>query len=241
MAIFITQARFARDGLKGMIAAPEDASETVGRLIAQVGGKLIACYLTSGDYDILLIFEAPSYEDAVSALIVAAAENGVADLKTVTALTSSEIKNALVKAGAIAANDRSTGVAAAGLSFSERKTDSSNSDPERTETAEIVEILRKSNLGASCSRSGDPAGKTMRLTMRLHPDGLRAWERDARRAEPAIYGTGRTARWPQSASAGLDQSAHPKRTAADREGSTDVPGHDDGARTEMERQQWLGI
>jgi uncharacterized protein with GYD domain len=136
MAIFITQARFARDGLKGMIAAPEDASETVGRLIAQVGGKLIACYLTSGDYDILLIFEAPSYEDAVSALIVAAAENGVADLKTVTALTSSEIKNALVKAGAIAANNRSTGVAAAGLSFSERKTDPSNSDPERTETAD---------------------------------------------------------------------------------------------------------
>lgn len=136
MAIFITQARFARDGLKGMIAAPEDASETVGRLIAQVGGKLIACYLTSGDYDILFIFEAPSYEDAVSAPIVAAAENGVADLKTVTALTSSEIKNALVKAGAIAANNRSTGVAVAGLSFSERKTDPSNSDPERTETAD---------------------------------------------------------------------------------------------------------
>ena len=32
--------------------------------IAEAGGTLIAYYLTSGDYDTLLIFQAPSYEDA---------------------------------------------------------------------------------------------------------------------------------------------------------------------------------
>jgi hypothetical protein len=42
MATFITQARFTKDGLNGMIAAPEDRAEIAGRLIAQVGGKLIA-------------------------------------------------------------------------------------------------------------------------------------------------------------------------------------------------------
>ena len=67
------QARFTKDGLKGTIAEPEDGAEAVGRLITQVGGKLIAYYLTSGDHDILLIFEGPSYETAVPALIVAAA------------------------------------------------------------------------------------------------------------------------------------------------------------------------
>ena len=108
MAILITQARLAKDRLKGMIAAPEDASEAVSRLITQVGGKLIAYYLTSGDYDVLLIFEAPSYEDAVPALIVAAAENGVADLKTMMALTSSEMKEALVKAGSSATSNHPT-------------------------------------------------------------------------------------------------------------------------------------
>jgi uncharacterized protein with GYD domain len=62
MTTFITQARFTKGGLNGMIAAPEDRAEIVGQLIAQVGGKLIAYYLTSGEYDILLIFEGPSYE-----------------------------------------------------------------------------------------------------------------------------------------------------------------------------------
>jgi uncharacterized protein with GYD domain len=117
---------------KRMIAAPEDASEAVNRLITQVGGKLIAYYLTSGDYDVLLIFEAPSYEDAVPALIVAAAENGVADLKTMMALTSSEMKKALVKAGSIATSNHPT---TASLSRSERA-DPSNSDPQRGGTAD---------------------------------------------------------------------------------------------------------
>src|SRR5262245_12357097 len=101
MATFIPQPRFTKDALTAMIAAPEERAEVVGQLIAQAGGKLISCYLTSGEYDILLIFEAPSYEDTVPALIVAAAESGVADLKTVTALTSSEIKSAFAKAGSI--------------------------------------------------------------------------------------------------------------------------------------------
>ena len=96
-----------------MVAAPEDRAEAVGRLIAGVGGKLIAYYLTSGDYDILLIFDGPSYEDVVPALIIAAAGGAVADLKTVTALTSSEMKSAFAKAGAIAANYRAPGATAA--------------------------------------------------------------------------------------------------------------------------------
>jgi uncharacterized protein with GYD domain len=113
MTTFITQARFTKEDFNAMIAAPEDRAEIVGRLIAEVGGKLIAYYLTSGEYDILLIFEGPSYEETVPALIVAAAESGVADLKTVTALTSSEMKSAFVKAGSIAASYRSADAHAA--------------------------------------------------------------------------------------------------------------------------------
>jgi uncharacterized protein with GYD domain len=131
MATFVTQARFTKDGLDAMIAAPQDRAEAVGRLIAQVGGKLITCYLTSGDYDILLIFEAPSYEDTVPALIVAAAESGIADLKTVTALTSSEMKSAFVKAGAIAASYRSAAARPAAPSSAETQTHLSNSDSQR--------------------------------------------------------------------------------------------------------------
>src|SRR6516164_10195321 len=131
MATFVTQARFTKDGLKAMIAAPEDRAEIVGRLIAEVGGKLIAYYLTSGEYDILLIFEGASYEETVPALIVAAAESGVADLRTVTALTSSEMKSAFVKAGSIAASYRSAAARPAAPSSAETQTHLSNSDCQR--------------------------------------------------------------------------------------------------------------
>jgi uncharacterized protein with GYD domain len=116
MAILITQARFTKDGLNEMITAPEDRVEALGRLITKVGGKLIACYFTSGDYDILLVFEGRSYEEVAPALIVAAAGSSITDVKTVTALTASEMNSAFVKAGAIAASYHSHGVHAAGVS-----------------------------------------------------------------------------------------------------------------------------
>jgi hypothetical protein len=114
--------------------------------------------LTSGEYDILLIFEAPSYEDAVPALIVAAAENGVADLKTTMALTSSEMKNALVKAGSIATSNHPT---ASPLS---ERTDQSNSDPQRGETDEAqadiktaTAILDARKKAIDDIKAGEPA------------------------------------------------------------------------------------
>jgi uncharacterized protein with GYD domain len=164
MTTFITQARFTKDGLNGMIAAPEDRAEIVGRLIAQVGGKLIAYYLTSGEYDILLIFEGPSYEDTVPALIVAAAESGVADLKTVTALTSSEMKSAFVKAGPIAASYRSAAARAAGPSSAEPQTDLSNPGPQREGDREAQDdvkaataILDAEKKAVEDIRAGRPA------------------------------------------------------------------------------------
>ena len=65
------------------------------------------------------------------ALIVAAAESGIADLKTVTALTSSEMKSAFVKAGPIAASYRSAAARPAAPSSAETQTQLSNSDFQR--------------------------------------------------------------------------------------------------------------
>ena len=162
MTTFITQARFTKGGLNGMIAAPEDRAEIVGQLIAQVGGKLIAYYLTSGEYDILLIFEGPSYEDTVPALIVAAAESGVADLKTVTALTSSEMKSAFVKARPIAASYRSAVARAASPSSAEPQTDLSNPGSQHEgETAREAQaataILNSEKKAVEDIRAGRPA------------------------------------------------------------------------------------
>jgi len=67
----------------------------------------------------------------VPALIVAAAKCGIADLKTVTALTSNEVKSAFVKAGPIAASYRSTGPRPAACASAQTETALSNSDSQR--------------------------------------------------------------------------------------------------------------
>ena len=96
MAILITTARFTADGAQGgPLVLPSEHVEAAGRLIAGIGGTLIGCYRTSGDHDVLLIFEAPSYEEAVPALDAAAAGSGVIDLKTVQVLASHETKTPL--------------------------------------------------------------------------------------------------------------------------------------------------
>ena len=138
MATFITQARFAKDGLARMIAAPDDQTETIARLIAQVGGKLVAHYLTSGDYDILIVFEGPSYEEVVPALVVAAAGSSVTDLKTVTALTSSEMKKAFVKAGSIAADLRPAQARTGAVAPTGTKADPAGADETEAKTATAV-------------------------------------------------------------------------------------------------------
>jgi uncharacterized protein with GYD domain len=131
MAILITQARFTPEGTKGTTTAPEDRVEAARRLIAEAGGTLIAYYLTSGDYDALLIFQAPSYEDAAPALANAAAKSGVADLKTVL-VTSAGTPRDAVKPRPVAADDHPAGAGMAALPATEPNTNAP--DPQRETT-----------------------------------------------------------------------------------------------------------
>jgi uncharacterized protein with GYD domain len=102
MAILIAQARFAADGPPGVAATPADRLkadrlEAANRLVANFGGTLIVSYRISGDHDVLLIFEAASYEEALQAL--GAAGNGLVDLKIVRVLAPNETKPPLSSPG----------------------------------------------------------------------------------------------------------------------------------------------
>ncbi len=101
MPIFITQGRFTQAYVKGMLAKPEDRSEAIKQLAAKAGGKLVAFYMTFGEYDFMMISEGTT-ESAAAALIAAAASGGVTDLKTTLAMTTSEMKDVFVKAGPVA-------------------------------------------------------------------------------------------------------------------------------------------
>lgn len=108
MPIFISQGRYTQDAIRGMLAKPEDREAAVRQLWDQAGGKLLAYYMTFGEYDWLTIAEGEQ-EDAITALVVAAAGGSIKDMKTMAAITSSDMKNAFAKAGPLAASFKSAG------------------------------------------------------------------------------------------------------------------------------------
>ncbi|MEW6451778.1 MAG: GYD domain-containing protein [Pseudomonadota bacterium] len=98
MPIYITQGRYTREAIKGMIVRPEDRAEALSRLIAKAGGRLIGYYVTFGEYDFLSIVEAPSETQMAAALLAAAGGGGVTDLRTTLAMTAIEAKGAFAAA-----------------------------------------------------------------------------------------------------------------------------------------------
>ena len=112
MPIFISQGRYSQDAMRNMATAPEDRTEPVSKLIEAAGGKLLAYYVTFGEYDWLLVVEAPDARTVAAAVIAAAAGGGVTDMKTTLAMTGAEAMQAFGTAGDLAKNFRSAGQAA---------------------------------------------------------------------------------------------------------------------------------
>ena len=109
MPIYITQGRYSREAIKGMIIKPEDRADAVGRLISKAGGKLIGYYVTFGEYDFMCIAEMPSDTQMAAALLAAGSSSGLSDLRTTVAMTSVEAKGAFAAAADLAPGFKSPG------------------------------------------------------------------------------------------------------------------------------------
>lgn len=109
MPIYITQGRYTREAIRGMVFKPEDRAEAVSRLMSRAGGKLIAYYVTFGEYDFLTVAEMPSEQQMGAVLLAAASGGGITDLRTTLAMTSIEAKGAFAAASDLASGFRSAG------------------------------------------------------------------------------------------------------------------------------------
>ncbi|TDI54474.1 MAG: GYD domain-containing protein, partial [Alphaproteobacteria bacterium] len=57
MTIYITQGRYTDQAIQGFVAKPEDRAAQARKLFKSAGGKMIAYYVTLGEYDFLVISE----------------------------------------------------------------------------------------------------------------------------------------------------------------------------------------
>jgi uncharacterized protein with GYD domain len=101
MPIYITQGRYTREAIKGMIVKPEDRYEALSRHVARAGGRVMSDFLT--------VIEAPSETQMAAVLLSAAATGGVSDLRTTLAMTSIEAKGAFAAASDLAPSYRAPG------------------------------------------------------------------------------------------------------------------------------------
>ena len=109
MSIFVTQARYTQKAIQGLVAKPEDRHEEVRKLYERAGCKLLSYYVTLGEYDFLIIAEAPDVKAVVSVMAVAGGGGGITDMKTTMAMTTAEAYQAFTAANKTASQFRSAG------------------------------------------------------------------------------------------------------------------------------------
>lgn len=109
MGIYITQGNYTERAIKGMIDNPEDRKSAVAGLMKSVGGKLLEYYVTTGEYDFLVISEGGNLTSLISAMMIAGSTGGVTNLKTFEALTTEEAKNAMENANTARASFMAAG------------------------------------------------------------------------------------------------------------------------------------
>lgn len=111
MTTYILQGRYSIDGIKGMIANPEDRAPAVRALMEGAGMKLVQYYVTFGEYDFLIVLEAPAGHevDVMAAMMAAAGSGGVSHLKTTVAVTTADAKTAMAGAKKLAKSFRGAG------------------------------------------------------------------------------------------------------------------------------------
>jgi uncharacterized protein with GYD domain len=102
MPLYMTQFAYTSEAWATLTDNPEDRSVAVRELLETQGGRLIGWYLSFGEYDGLLIYEAP--DDATAgALALAAARHGhLKATKTTPLFTSEESMVMMRRAGATA-------------------------------------------------------------------------------------------------------------------------------------------
>ena len=96
MTIYITQGRYTREAVTGMINKPEDRAVAVAALAEAAGGQLLDYYVTFGAYDFLVVIESNKKDtDVIASLLAAASGGGVTDLTTTVGVRSKDAVKAM--------------------------------------------------------------------------------------------------------------------------------------------------
>jgi len=99
MPLYMTQFAYTPEAWTALVRSPEDRSEAVGRLLESMGGRLLSYYNSFGEYDGMMIFEAPDDNTAGAGVMAAVTHGHIQAIKTTTLLSVEDALGAMRKAG----------------------------------------------------------------------------------------------------------------------------------------------
>jgi uncharacterized protein with GYD domain len=98
MPIFITHGRDTSSAVKCMVEHSQDRAKAVADLFGHAGGKLLAFYLTFGEYDWLSVAEMPDAGTNLAVLLAGISKETVSEVKTTLAVTPEAFRQACASA-----------------------------------------------------------------------------------------------------------------------------------------------
>jgi uncharacterized protein with GYD domain len=92
--LWVSYGKVSQEGIKGMVANPENRAEAVGKLLEALGGKLVSYHmLLNGDIDFIIVSDIPDDKIANVALITPMLVRGsgaIESVATVPAMTAAD-------------------------------------------------------------------------------------------------------------------------------------------------------
>ena len=76
MGKYLLQASYSHQGISGLVQKPEDRTAVLQEMVSSVGGKIISLDYCFGDYDVVIILEAPDDTTMASVSMTAGASGG---------------------------------------------------------------------------------------------------------------------------------------------------------------------
>ncbi len=102
MSLYMTQFSYSLEAWQTLAKNPQDRSKPIETLVNRLGGRLLHLYYSFGEYDGLVIFEAPDDIAAAATAIGAVLPGHLKAVKTTKLLTVDETLAMLHKAAGVA-------------------------------------------------------------------------------------------------------------------------------------------
>jgi uncharacterized protein with GYD domain len=98
MAYYLIQAAYTPEAWAKMVKSPQDRRAAIRPMIEKLGGRLEGFWVSFGDYDAVVIAQAPDNVSAAALALAAAAGGSVKAIKTTPLMTMEEGMDAMRKA-----------------------------------------------------------------------------------------------------------------------------------------------